>query len=171
MRQAVIVAASRTAVGKSRKGITRSQRSDEMAAAVIRDLLGQTEGKLKPEQIDDVLWGCAMPESSQGMNTARAIALRAGLPVEVPAQTINRFCSSGVQTIATASERIMANGAEVALAGGVESMSLVPMTGFRVSPNPYLIANMPEVYMSMGLTAERVAEELQGGALVVYQQH
>lgn len=161
MREAVIVAASRTAVGKSTKGSTCDQRSDEMAATVIRDLLQQTEGKLKPEQIEDVLLGCAMPESSQGLNMARAIALRAGLPVEVPAQTVNRFCSSGVQTIATASERIISGGAEVVLAGGVESMSLVPMTGFRISPNPYLMANLPELYMNMGLTAECVAEEFE----------
>lgn len=159
MREAVIVAASRTAVGKSRKGATRNQRSDEMAVAVIRDLLRQTDGKIQPEQIDDVILGCAFPESSQGLNMARAIALRAGLPVEVPAQIVNRFCSSGLQTIATASERIIAGGADVVLAGGVESMSLVPITGFRISPNPRLASKMPEAYMNMGLTAERVAEQ------------
>ena len=161
MREAVIVAASRTAVGKSSKGSTRNQRSDEMAATVIQELLRQTEGKLRPEEIDDVFLGCAMPEGSQGLNTARVIALRAGLPVDVPAQTVNRFCSSGLQTIASAAERIIAGGAETVVAGGVETMSLVPMTGFRISPNPYMAAEQPEVYMNMGLTAERVADEFE----------
>ncbi len=161
MREAVIVAASRTAVGKSSKGITRNQRSDEMAAAVIKELLRQTEDKLRPEEIDDVVLGCAMPEGSQGLNTARVVALRAGLPVDVPAQTVNRFCSSGLQTIVSAAERIIAGGAETVVAGGVETMSLVPMTGFRISPNPYMAAEQPEVYMNMGLTAERVADEYE----------
>ena len=161
MREAVIVAASRTAVGKSGKGSARNQRSDEMAATVIQELLRQTEGKLRPEEIDDVFLGCAMPEGSQGLNTARVIALRAGLPVDVPAQTVNRFCSSGLQTIASAAERIIAGGAETVVAGGVETMSLVPMTGFRISPNPYMAAEQPEVYMNMGLTAERVADEFE----------
>jgi acetyl-CoA acyltransferase len=148
-------------VGKSSKGSTRNQRSDEMAATVIQELLRQTEGKLRPEEIDDVFLGCAMPEGSQGLNTARVIALRAGLPVDVPAQTVNRFCSSGLQTIASAAERIIAGGAETVVAGGVETMSLVPMTGFRISPNPYMAAEQPEVYMNMGLTAERVADEFE----------
>ena len=161
MREAVIVAASRTAVGKSRKGSTRYQRSDEMAASVIQELLRQTEGMLSPEDIDDVIVGCAMPEGSQGMNTARVIALRAGLPVDVPAQTVNRFCSSGLQTIASAAERIIAGGAETIIAGGVETMSLVPMTGFRISPNPFMSVEQPEIYMNMGLTAERVAEKFE----------
>ncbi len=159
MREAVIVAAARTAVGKAKKGTTRNLRADEMAAAVVQDLLRQTDGKLDPMEIDDLLLGCAMPEGEQGLNFARAVALRAGLPVEVPAATINRFCSSGLQTIAQASERIIANGADVIIAGGAESMSGVPMTGFRVSPNPYMAEHMPEVYMSMGLTAEQVADE------------
>jgi acetyl-CoA acyltransferase len=161
MREAVIVAASRTAVGKSRTGSTRNQRSDEMAAAVIQEMLRQTQGKLLPEEIDDVYLGCAMPEGSQGLNTARVIALRAGLPVDVPAQTLNRFCSSGLQTIASAAERIIAGGAETIIAGGVETMSLVPMTGFHISPNPYMSSKQPEVYMNMGLTAERVADEFK----------
>jgi acetyl-CoA acyltransferase len=148
-------------VGKSGKGSARNQRSDELAATVIQELLRQTEGKLRPEEIDDVVLGCAMPEGSQGLNTARVIALRAGLPVDVPAQTVNRFCSSGLQTIATAAERIIAGGAETVIAGGVETMSLVPMTGFHVSPNPYMAAEQPEVYMNMGLTAERVADEFE----------
>lgn len=159
MREAVIVAVARTAVGKSKKGVTRNVRSDDMAAAVIQELLKQTEGKLDPALIDDVIIGCAMPEGAQGLNFARTIALRAGLPVDVPAQTVNRFCSSGLQTIAMASERIIANGADIIIAGGAETMSLVPMTGFRISPNQYMVENNPEVYMGMGLTAEQVADE------------
>ena len=158
-REAVIVAASRTAVGKAKKGTTQNERSDDMMAAVIRELMRQTEGKLDPAEIDDVLIGCAMPEGSQGLNFARPITIRAGLPIDVPAQTVNRFCASGLQTIASAAERIMANSADIILAGGAETMSLVPMTGFRLSPNPYLIDNNPDVYMGMGLTAEHVAEE------------
>lgn len=159
MREAVIVAAARTAVGKSKRGVTRNTRSDDMAAVVIQNLMEQTVGKLEPAEIDDVIIGCAMPEGSQGLNFARVIALRAGLPVEIPAQTVNRFCSSGLQTIAMAAERIIANGADVIIAGGAETMSLVPMTGFHISPNPYMAQNEPEVYMSMGHTAERVADE------------
>ena len=159
MREAVIVAGARTAVGKAKKGKTRTARSDEMAAAVIRDLLRQTEGRLDPAQIDDVIIGCAMPEGGQGLNFARLIALRAGLPVEIPGQTVNRFCSSGLQTIATAAESIIANGADIIIAGGAESMSQVPMTGFHISPNPFMAENEPEVYMSMGHTAEHVADE------------
>ncbi|MFQ3535966.1 MAG: acetyl-CoA C-acyltransferase [Aggregatilineales bacterium] len=160
-REAVIVAAARTAVGKAKRGTTQNARSDELAAAVIRELMRQTEGKLDPTLIDDVIIGCAMPEGSQGLNTARVIALRAGLPADVPAQTVNRFCASGLQTIASAAERIIAGGADAIIAGGAESMSLVPMTGFRMSPNPYMAEHQPEVYMSMGLTAERVAQEWQ----------
>jgi acetyl-CoA acyltransferase len=159
MREAVIVATSRTAVGKAKKGVTRSARSDDMAAAVIQDLMQQTEGRLDPAEIDDVVIGCAMPEGAQGLNFARVIALRAGLPVEIPAQTVNRFCSSGLQTIAMSAERIIANGADVIIAGGAETMSLVPMTGFHISPNPHMAENEPAVYMSMGHTAERVADE------------
>lgn len=160
MREAVIVAGSRTAVGKSKRGATRNWRSDEMAAAVIQDLLRKAPA-LDPAEIDDVIIGCAMPEGAQGLNFARTIALRAGLPVETPGQTVNRFCSSGLQTIAMAAERIIANGADVVIAGGAETMSLVPMTGYRVNPNPYMVENMPEVYMGMGLTAERVADEYE----------
>ncbi len=159
-REAVIVAGSRTAVGKSKRGTTRNWRSDEMAAEVIKDLMGKAPG-LDPAEIDDVIIGCAMPEGAQGLNFARTIALRAGLPVETPGQTVNRFCSSGLQTIAMAAERIIANGADVIVAGGAETMSLVPMTGFRVNPNPYMVEHMPEVYMGMGLTAERVADEYE----------
>jgi len=159
-REAVIVAGSRTAVGKSKRGTTRNWRSDEMAAAVIQDLLKKAPA-LDPGEIDDVIIGCAMPEGAQGLNFARTIALRAGLPVNTPGQTVNRFCSSGLQTIAMAAERIIANGADVIIAGGAETMSLVPMTGYRINPNPYMVENMPEVYMGMGLTAEQVAEEYE----------
>lgn len=159
-REAVIVAASRTAVGKAKRGTTRSWRSDEMAAAVIREALRQAEG-LDPQEVDDVIIGCAMPEGAQGLNFGRTIALRAGLPSDVPGMTVNRFCSSGLQTIALAAERIIANGADVIIAGGAETMSLVPMTGFRVNPNPYMVEHQPEVYMGMGLTAERVADEFE----------
>lgn len=159
-REAVIVAGSRTAVGKSKRGTTRNWRSDEMMAAVIVDLLKKAEG-LDAAEIDDVIIGCAMPEGAQGLNFARLIALRAGLPVDVPAMTVNRFCSSGLQTIAMAAERIIANGADVIVAGGAETMSLVPMTGFRFNPNPHLVENMPEAYMGMGITAENVAEEFE----------
>lgn len=159
MREAVIVAATRTAVGKAKRGVSRNLRSDDMAAAVIKELLAQTEGKLDPMLIDDVMIGCAFPEGSQGLNFARTITVLAGLPVEVPSQTINRFCSSGLQTISTAAERIIANGADIIIAGGAETMSLVPMTGFHFSPNPTLAAHAPEVYMGMGLTAENVAAE------------
>lgn len=159
MREAVIVAGSRTGVGKAVRGNTATARSDDMAATVIRDLLQKTEGKLDPSQIDDVVIGCAMPEGSQGMNFARVIALRAGLPVDIPGQTVNRFCSSGLQTIAMAANSIISNEADVIIAGGAESMSSVPMTGHHLSPNPYMAENDPNVYMSMGLTAERVAQE------------
>jgi len=159
MRQAVIVATSRTAVGKAARGLTRNARSDDMAAAVISDLMAQTSGKLDPAEIDDVIIGCAMPEGSQGMNFARVIALRAGLPVDTPGQTVNRFCSSGLQTIALAANSIIADQADVVIAGGAESMSSVPMTGHHLSPNPHMAENDPHVYMSMGLTAERVVSE------------
>lgn len=159
-REAVIVAASRTAVGKGKRGTTRNWRSDEMAAAVIMEVMRQAEA-LDPNDIDDVIIGCAMPEGAQGLNFGRTIALRAGLPVDVPGMTVNRFCSSGLQTIALAAERIIANGADAIIAGGAETMSLVPMTGFRVNPNPYMVENAPEVYMGMGLTAEQVADEFE----------
>jgi acetyl-CoA acyltransferase len=159
MREAVIVAGTRTGVGKAVRGNTATARSDDMMATVVQELLRQTDGKISPEEIEDVIVGCAMPEGSQGMNFARVIALRAGLPVDVSGQTVNRFCSSGLQTIAMASERIIANGADVILAGGAESMSSVPMTGHHLSPNPYMSEHDPNVYMGMGLTAERVAKE------------
>jgi acetyl-CoA acyltransferase len=159
MREAVIVEGVRTAVGRARKGTTRNVRADEMMAAVITELMKRAGQALSPEEVDDVIVGCAMPEATQGLNIARVIALRAGLPASVPAQTVNRFCSSGLQTIATAAYRIMAGDADVIIAGGIETMSLVPMTGYRISPNPYMAEHDPNVYMGMGLTAEHVADE------------
>ncbi len=157
-REAVIVAAARTAVGKAKRGSLASMRPDEMMAAVIRELLARA-GPLEPEQVDDVLVGCAMPEGEQGLNLGRLASLRAGLPVSVPGETINRFCSSGLQTIAHAAMSIRSGMADVVIAGGAESMSMVPMIGNKFAPNPHFAAEYPEVYMSMGLTAERVAEQ------------
>ncbi|MFZ1082515.1 MAG: acetyl-CoA C-acyltransferase [Candidatus Kryptoniota bacterium] len=158
MQDAVIVTSVRTAVGKALRGALREVRPDEMAAAVIKAAVERTPG-LNPEMIDDILIGCAMPEGEQGMNVARIAALRAGMPTSVPAATVNRFCSSGLQTISMASERIMAGFADVIIAGGTETMSLIPMGGRKVVPNPYLVDNQPETYLNMGLTAERVAEQ------------
>src|SRR5215212_7600707 len=157
MREAVIVAGVRTAVGKAPRGSLRTVRPDDMAAAVIEDLLRRVP-ELSPETIDDVILGCATPEGESGTNVARIAALRAGLPHEVPAVTVNRFCSSGSQTIAMAAERIMAGMAEQIIAGGTESISLVRGNG-RFRPNPELIEHRPEVYISMGLTAENVARK------------
>ena len=159
MNEAVIVAGVRTAVGKAPRGTLRTTRPDDMAAAVMVDLLRQLP-QLPPETIDDVIIGCATPEAESGANVARIAALRAGLPHEVPAVTVNRFCSSGSQTIAMAAERIMAGMAECIIAGGTESMSLLRgNTKFR--PNPYLVEHRPDVYLSMGLTAENVARKYQ----------
>lgn len=157
-REAVIVAAARTAVGKAKRGSLVTTRPDEMAAEVIGELLRRADG-LDPTEIDDYILGCAFPEGEQGMNMARLVGLRAGLPLTVPAQTVNRFCSSGLQSIAHAAFAIMAGQAEVIIAGGTESMSLVPMTGFKFAPMPYLAANAPEAFTSMGLTAENVAKK------------
>ncbi len=154
----VIVAAKRTAVGRAKKGALASVRPEDLGAAVIQAVLGEVP-HVKPEDIDDVIVGCAMPEGPQGLNMGRRMALRAGLPVEVPAETVNRFCSSGLQTIAHGAQAIMAGMVDVVLAGGIESMSSVPMTGFKLTPNPTLAVENPEVYMNMGLTAEKVAEE------------
>jgi acetyl-CoA acyltransferase len=156
MKEAVIVSGVRTAVGKSGKGTLRHTRPEDLGAAVIREALRRAPG-LSPEEIEDVILGCAMPEGEQGLNVARVIALHAGLPTSVPAYTINRFCSSGLQAIALAAERIMVGGADTIMAGGVESMSSVPMTGHKFAPHPYLAEHLPEVYMSMGHTAEQVA--------------
>jgi acetyl-CoA acyltransferase len=156
MHDAVIVSSVRTAVGKAPKGTLRSTRPDEMAATVLRGALERAPG-LDPREIDDVILGCAMPEAEQGMNVARIASLRAGLPIECSAMTVNRFCSSGLQTIAMASERIMVGGATAILAGGTETMSLIPMGGHRIVPNPRLVDTYPDAYLNMGLTAERVA--------------
>lgn len=157
MREAVIVAGARTAVGKAGKGSLRHVRPDEMAAAVVADLLRRVP-EADPKQIEDVVLGCAFPEGEQGMNLARIVALRAGLPTDVPGMTVNRFCSSGLQTIAIAAEKIMCGFADIMIAGGVESMSMVPMGGYKPAPNPYLMDHLPETYMSMGHTAEEVAK-------------
>jgi len=157
-REAVIVAAARTAVGKAKKGGLATTRPDEMAAEVIRDLLKRAEG-LNPAEIDDVTLGCAFPEGEQGLNMARMVALRAGLPESVPGQTVNRFCSSGLQTIAHAANAIMAGQATTIIAGGTESMTMLPMTGLKYAPNPFFAADSPAIFTSMGLTAENVAEK------------
>ena len=158
MREAVIVSSVRTAVGKAYKGALRATRPDDLAAIAIRGAIGRVPG-LDPKEIDDVVLGCAMPEAEQGMNVARIAWLRAGLPVETSAMTINRFCSSGLQSIAIGAERIMAGHADVVVAGGTESMSLVPMGGNKVSPNPWLMDNYPDAYLGMGLTAENLARK------------
>jgi acetyl-CoA acyltransferase len=156
MKEAVIVSAVRTPVGKAKRGGLASVRPDEMSAVVIKELLKRTPN-LDPAEIDDVIFGCAFPEGEQGMNIARMIVLRAGLPHSVPAETINRYCSSGVQSIAHAAMAIQTGQIEIAIAGGVESMSLVPMMGYKFSPNPHFAMELPHYYTNMGLTAENVA--------------
>ncbi len=158
MREAYIVAAKRTACGKANKGSFRNTYPDTLASDVIKDLM-KVVPEIDNERIDDVIMGCAFPEASQGLNIARNIALLAGLPDSVPGMTVNRFCSSGLQTIAMAAERIMVGAADVIVAGGVESMSMVPMGGLSVQPNPEIMDSRPEVYISMGITAENVAEK------------
>ncbi len=157
MREVVIASSVRTPVGKAYKGTLRATRPDELGAIAIRGALDRLP-QLDPKEIEDVIMGCAMPEAEQGMNVARIASLRAGLPVECSAMTVNRFCSSGLQAIAMAAERIMAGGAEVIVAGGLESMTMIPMGGHKVSANPWLVANYPDAYLSMGLTAERLAK-------------
>ena len=157
-RDPVIVAAARTAVGKAKRGSLATVRPDEMAVAVIKDLLSRVNN-LKSEEINDLVLGCAFPEGEQGLNMSRLVALRAGLPVSVPAETINRFCSSGLQSIAHAAFGIMAGQLDCVIAGGTESMTMVPMTGLKFSPNPYLASEWPGAYLGMGLTAENVAEK------------
>src|SRR5262245_29510830 len=158
MNEAVIVAAVRTPVGKAPNGMLRGTRPDELAATVIGEALRRTPG-IEPAEVDDVILGCAMPEAEQGLNVARIASLRAGVPVSASAVTINRFCSSGLQAIAFASERIMCGSADIVVAGGTESMSLVPMGGHTVAPNPALIDSYPDVYLSTGLVAENHARE------------
>src|SRR5438309_5298039 len=152
MRDAYIVAAARTAVGKAPKGKLRNTRPDDMAAAVFEELFRRSP-QVSKKDVEDVILGCAMPEAEQGLNMARLASLRAGIPVEASAITINRFCSSGLQAIAFAADRIRLGGAECVLAGGAESMSLIPMGGHRVLPNPALVHDNPQAYISMGLGA------------------
>ena len=160
MNDAVIVSAVRTAVGKAPKGALRHVRPDDLGAVVVKEALARVPG-LEAREIEDVIFGCATPEAEQGMNVARVISFRAGLPVEVSAMTINRFCASGLQTIATAAERIRGGSADVIVAGGVESMSYIPMGGNKITVNPWLAENYPGSYMTMGLTAERVAKKYE----------
>src|SRR5437868_1479630 len=157
MQEVIIASSVRTPVGRAYRGTLRATRPDELAAFAIKGALERLP-QLDSKEIEDVILGCAMPEAEQGMNVARIGSLRAALPVEVSALTINRFCSSGLQAIALAAERIMAGGAEVIVAGGTESMSMIPMGGHKISPNPWLVDNYPGAYLSMGLTAERLAQ-------------
>src|SRR5256886_3849143 len=160
MREAVIVSSVRTPIGRAFKGTLRATRPDELAAVAIKGALDRIP-QLDPKEIEDVILGCAMPEAEQGMNVARIASLRAGLPVSLSAMTINRFCSSGLQSIALAADRIRAGGAETAIAGGTETMSMIPMGGHKIVPNPYLVENYPDAYLSMGLTAERLAKRFE----------
>ena len=155
MQEAVIIDCLRTAVGKSGRGTLKNTRPDDMAAAVFDDLL-KRHPQVNKSEIDDVILGCATPEAESGMNMARVAALRAGFPDTVPGVTINRFCSSGLQAIAMAAEKIRSGGADLIIAGGSESMSLLPMSGHKFAPNPWLVDNHPQIYMGMGLTAEEV---------------
>jgi acetyl-CoA acyltransferase len=158
MQEAVIVDCLRTAVGKAPKGTLRNTRPDDLGGAVVRALLNRYP-QVHKDEVDDVIIGCAMPEAESGNNMARIIALRGGLPDLVPAVTINRFCSSGLQSIAMAADRIRAGGAEIVIAGGAESMSLIPRGGHKLAPNPWFVDHRPEVYMNMGLTAERLYQK------------
>jgi len=160
MKEAVIVSAVRTAVGKAPKGTLRTTRPDEMGAAVIKEAAARVPG-MELSDIEDVIMGCAMPEAEQGMNVARAAAIRAGLPVETSAMTINRFCSSGLQSIAMAADRIRSGGADVIVAGGLETMSMIPMGGHIIRPNPYLVEHYPDFYLNMGLATENVARKFE----------
>src|ERR1700758_1298035 len=158
LAEAVIVSSVRTPVGRGYKGSLRTSRPDDLAALVIKEALARVPG-LNPKEIDDVILGCAMPEGEQGMNVARIAALRAGLPVETSAMTINRFCSSGLQAIALAAERIRGGSSDVIVAGGTESMSMVPMGGNKISPNPWLVDHYPDAYINMGLGTENIAKK------------
>ncbi|HVJ50642.1 acetyl-CoA C-acyltransferase [Desulfitobacterium sp.] len=160
MREAFIVASKRTAIGKALKGSLAQVRPDDLGAYVIQNILKGVP-HLNPAEIDDVIIGCAFPEGEQGMNMGRVMALRAGLPIEVPGMTINRFCSSGLQAISIAADRIRLGEAEVILSGGAENMSMVPLGGGKPAPNPYMMEHAPEVYLSMGLTAENVARKYE----------
>ncbi len=160
MKEAVIVSAVRTAVGKAPKGTLRNSRPDDLGAAAIRDAVARVPG-LEPALIDDVIMGCAFPEAEQGMNVARAAMIEAGLPVETSAMTVNRYCSSGLQTIALAADRIRTGGADIIVAGGLETMSMIPMGGNVVRPNPHLVDTYPDYYLNMGLTAENLARKYE----------
>jgi acetyl-CoA acyltransferase len=157
MREVVVVSSVRTPVGRAYKGTLRATRPDELAAVAIQGALERVP-QIDRKEIEDVILGCATPEAEQGMNVARIASLRAGLPVEISAMTINRFCSSGLQSIAMAAERILSGGAEIIVAGGTESMSMLPMGGHKISPNPWLVDHYPDSYLTMGLTAERLAQ-------------
>ena len=174
MREAVIISAARTPLGKGIKGTLRNTRPDELARCAISAAVSRIPG-LKTDQVDDVIIGCAMPEGPQGMNVARIASLRAGLPVSVPALTINRFCGSGLQSIAFAVNQIQSGGADIVIAGGTESMSLVPLGGDNFSPNPYLVDSYPDVYLNMGLTAENLGKKYSISRddqdLFAYQSH
>src|SRR6202451_3297708 len=158
MREVIIASSVRTPVGRAFKGTLRATRPDELAADAIKGALERVP-QLDAKEIEDVILGCAMPEAEQGMNVARIASLRAGLPVEASAMTINRFCSSGLQAIALAAERIMSGQGDVAVAGGTESMTMVPMGGNKVAPNPWLMDHYPDAYLSMGLTAENLSKK------------
>ncbi len=160
MKEAVIVSAVRTAVGKAPKGTLKNTRPDDLGAAAIKEAVNRAEG-LDASEIDDVIMGCAFPEAEQGMNVARTAAIEAGLPVEVSAMTVNRYCSSGLQTIAIAADRIRTGGAEIIVAGGLETMSMIPMGGNVVRPNPKIVDNYPDYYLNMGLTAENLAKKYE----------
>jgi acetyl-CoA acyltransferase len=156
--EAVVLDCLRTPVGKAPKGSLRNTRPDDLVAIVIRRLL-EKHPAIAPEEIDDVILGCAMPEAEAGMNMARIAALRAGLPDSVPGVTINRFCSSGLQAIAMAADRIRSGGAQIIIAGGTESLSMIPMAGNKFAPNPWMVDHLPQIYMGMGLTAEQVRKK------------
>jgi acetyl-CoA acyltransferase len=160
MKEAVIVSAVRTAVGKAPKGTLRNTRPDDLGAAAIRDAIECVDG-LDKSQIEDVIMGCAFPEAEQGMNVARTCMIAAGLPVETSAMTVNRYCSSGLQTIALAADRIATGGADVIVAGGLETMSMIPMGGNVIRPNPGVVDTYPDYYLGMGLTAENLARKYE----------
>ncbi len=160
MKDAVIVSSVRTAVGKAPKGMLRNTRPDDLGATAIKGAVDRVEG-LEGAMVDDVIMGCAFPEAEQGMNVARTAAIEAGLPVEVSAMTVNRYCSSGLQTIALAADRIRTGGADIIVAGGLETMSMIPMGGNAFRPNPKLVETYPDYYLSMGLTAEAVANKYE----------
>src|SRR3982750_3095299 len=160
MKEAVIVSAVRTAVGKAPKGTLKNTRPDDLAAAAIKDAVARIDG-LNQAEIEDVIMGCAFPEAEQGMNVARTAMIAAGLPVETSAMTINRYCSSGLQSIAIAADRIATGSADVIVAGGLETMSMIPMGGNKLRPNPKIVDSYPDYYLNMGLTAENLAKKYE----------